>query len=284
MIGAHTVLAVTGSTGRLGSRVARGLSQLGVDQRLVVRDAARAPALPGSHIATADYGDDAAVRTALTGAQTVFMVSAAETADRVRQHLSFIDAAVDAGVQRIVYVSFFGASPTATFTLARDHWATEEHLRSVGIAHTILRDNIYSDFTPHFIGTDGNIRGPAGDGRVALVAQADIAEVAIAVLTSGGAYDGRTLNLTGPAALTMHEIASILSDHLGRVVSYIPETLEEAYASRAVYGAPPWQVDAWVSTYTAIAVGELAEVSKDIPQVTGHPARSVEQALAAADQ
>ena len=284
MIAAQTALAVTGSTGRLGSRVARGLSQLGVDQRLVVRDPAKAPALPGTHIATAEYGDGAAVRTALTGARTVFMVSAAETADRVRQHLTFIDAAVDAGVQRIVYVSFFGASPTATFTLARDHWATEEHLRSVGIAHTILRDNIYADFTPHFLGTDGNIRGPAGDGRVAVVAQADIAEVAITVLTSDGAYDGRTLNLTGPAALTMGEIASTLSDHLGRTVSYIPETIEQAYASRASYGAPDWQVEGWVSTYLAIAVGELAAVTDDIPQVTGHPAMSLKEVLAVADQ
>jgi NAD(P)H dehydrogenase (quinone) len=282
MIAARTALAVTGSTGRLGSRVARGLSQLGVDQRLVVRYPAKAPALPGTHIATAGYGDRAAVRTALTGAHTVFMVSAAETADRVQQHLTFIDAAVDAGVQRIVYVSFFGASPTATFTLARHHWATEEHLRSVGITHTILRDNIYADFTPYFLGTDGNIRGPAGDGRVAVVAQADIAEVAIAVLTSDGAYDGRTLDLTGPAALTMREIASILSDHLGRTVSYIPETIEEAYASRTSYGAPEWQVDGWVSTYLAIAAGELAAVTADIPEVTGHPAMSLKQALAAA--
>ena len=283
MIATQTTLAVTGSTGRLGSQVARGLSQLGVDHRLVVRDPAKAPSLPGTYIETADYGDGAAVRTALSGAHTVFMVSAAETAERVQQHLSFIDAAVDVGVQRIVYVSFLGASPTATFTLARDHWATEEHLRSVGVAHTILRDNIYADFTPHFIGTDGNIRGPAGDGRVALVAQADIAEVAIAVLISDGAYDGRTLNLTGPTALTMNEIVGILSDHLGQTVSYVPETIEEAYASRAVYGAPPWQVDAWVSTYTAIAVGELSEVSEDIPEVTGHPATSLEQALAGAD-
>lgn len=282
MITARTALAVTGSTGRLGSRVARGLSQLGVDQRLVVRDPAKAPALPGTHIATAGYGDRAAARTALTGAHTVFMVSAAETADRVQQHLTFIDAAVDAGVARIVYVSFFGASPTATFTLARHHWATEEHLRSVGITHTILRDNIYADFTPHFLGTDGNIRGPAGDGRVAVVAQADIAEVAIAVLTSDGAYDGRTLDLTGPAALTMGEIASILSDHLGRTVSYIPETIEEAYASRTSYGAPQWQVEGWVSTYLAIAAGELAAVIEDIPEVTGHPAMSLKQALAAA--
>lgn len=283
MIAAQTALAVTGSTGRLGSRVAGGLSQLGVDQRLVVRDPAKAPALPGTHIATADYGDPTAVRTALTGAHTVFMVSAAETSDRVQQHITFIDAAVEAGVRRIVYVSFFGASPTATFTLARDHWATEEHLRSVGVAHTILRDNIYADFTPHFLGTDGNIRGPADDGRVALVAQADIAEVAIAVLTSDGSYDGRTLNLTGPAALTMREIARILSDHLGRTVSFIPETIEEAYASRASYGAPDWQVEGWVSTYLAIAVGELAAITEDIPEVTGHPARSLQEVLAAAD-
>ena len=131
-----------------------------------------------------------------------------EIPDRVRQHVAFIDAAVDAGVERLVYVSFFGASSTATFTLARDHWATEEHLRSVGVAHTILRDNIYADFTPHLIGTDGNIRGPARRA-VAVVAQADIAEVAVAVLTSDGAYDGRTLNLTGPEAVTMYEIADI---------------------------------------------------------------------------
>ena len=280
----QTRLAVTGSTGRLGGRVARRLSELGVDHRLVVRDPARTPALPGTHIATCDYGDDAAARTALSGAETVFMVSAAETPDRVRQHLTFIDAAVAAGVQRIVYVSFFGASATAIFTLARDHWATEEHLRSVGVAHTILRDNIYADFTPHFIGTDGNIRGPAGDGRVAVVAQADIADVAVAVLTSDGAYDGRTLHLTGPSALTMDEIASILSDHLGRAICYVPETIEEAYASRAVYGAPPWQVDAWVSTYSAIAAGELATVTEDIPQVTGHPATSLQQVLGAVNE
>jgi NAD(P)H dehydrogenase (quinone) len=66
-------------------------------------------------------------------------------------------------------------------------------------------------------------------------------------------------------------------------VSYIPETIEEAYASRAVYDAPKWQLDAWVSTYTAIAAGELAGISGDIPEVTGHPATSLREVLAAAE-
>jgi len=279
MIAAQTPLAVTGSTGRVGGLVARRLSELGVDHRLLVRDPARAPALPGTHIAAADYGDAAAVRTALSGAHTVFMVSGAETPNRVQQHVTFIDAAIDAGVQRIVYLSFFGASPTATFTLARDHWATEEHLRSTGVAHTILRDNLYADFAPALVSADGNIRGPAADGRAAVVAQADVADVAVVVLGSDDAYGGQTLNLTGPTALTMYEIASALSDHLGRTVAYVPETIEEAYASRAVYGAPKWQVDAWVSTYTAIAAGELEGVSEDIQDVTGHPATPLEQVI-----
>jgi NAD(P)H dehydrogenase (quinone) len=279
MMVTETPFAVTGSTGRVGGLVARRLSEIGVDHRLVVRNPARAPALPGTHIVAADYDDAAACRAALSGAHTVFMVSAAETPDRVQQHLTFIDSAVAVGVQRIVYLSFFGASSAATFTLARDHWATEEHLRSAGIAHTILRDNIYADFAPHLIGSDGSIRGPAGDGRAAMVAQVDIADVVVVVLTSDGAYDGRTLNLTGPAALTMYEVARTLSDHLGRPVSYIPETIAEAYASRAVYGAAKWQVDAWVSTYTAIAAGELAAVSEDIADVTGHPATPLEEVI-----
>jgi hypothetical protein len=65
-------------------------------------------------------------------------------------------------------------------------------------------------------------------------------------------------------------------------VTYHPETVEEAYASRASYGAPDWQVDAWVSTYTAIAAGEMAGVSSAVPELTGHPARTLEQVLRSA--
>jgi uncharacterized protein YbjT (DUF2867 family) len=129
------------------------------------------------------------------------------------------------------------------------------------------------------IGEDGAIRGPADDGRVAAVAQDDIAEAATAVLLSPAAHAGRTYELTGPQALTLAEAADILTTALGREVRFVDETLEEAYASRASYGAPPWQVDAWVTTYTAIAAGELAAVSGHVEQLTGHPATSLAQLL-----
>jgi NAD(P)H dehydrogenase (quinone) len=273
------MIVVSGSTGRLGGRVARRLAGAGVPQRLLVRDAARAPRLPGADVVTADYGDATALRPALAGASTVLMVSASESVDRVDRHRGFADAAAAAGVRHLVYTSFLNAAPNATFTLARDHWATEEHIRGLALPFTFLRDGLYADFLPMMAGEDGVIRGPAGDGRVSVVAQDDIADAAVAVLRDPGAHTGATYDLTGPAALTFAEMAAILTEVTGRPVRFENETLEQAYASRAGYGAPDWQVDAWVSTYTAAAAGELDTVSSDLERLTGRPARSLADLL-----
>jgi uncharacterized protein YbjT (DUF2867 family) len=275
-----TPIVTTGATGNLGGRIARRLAGAGLAQRLLVRDPARAPRLPGAGVAVAEYADFDAVRRALAGAATVLMVSAAESPDRVDRHRAFVDAAVDAGVGHLVYTSFVGAGPDAVFTLARDHGATERHIRDSGLAYTFLRDNLYADFLPFLVGGDGVLRGPAGDGRAALVAQDDIADAAAAVLRDPAPHAGRTYDLTGPEALTFAEVAAALTAATGRPVRYVPETLAQAYASRASYGAPDWQVEAWVSTYTAVAAGELAGVSPDVERLTGHPATPLAELLA----
>src|SRR6266516_3941778 len=128
-----STLAVTGSTGNVGGRVARLLSTADVPQRLVVRDPARAPALAGASVVQASYQDGEAARRALDGVETLFMISGAEAPNRVDQHRTFIDAAVAAGVARIVYLSFYRAAPDCVFTLGRDHWATEQHILGTGL-------------------------------------------------------------------------------------------------------------------------------------------------------
>jgi uncharacterized protein YbjT (DUF2867 family) len=275
----NTPLGITGSTGRLGGRVARRLADAGVAQRLLVRDPSRAPQLAGASAVPGSYGDRGAVTAALGGLRTVLMVSASESPDRMAQHRAFIDAAAAAGVRQVVYISFYGAAPDCTFTLGRDHFATEEYLRASGMSFTFLRDNLYADFFPAMVGDDGVIRGPAAQGRVAAVAQDDIADAAAAVLLGPEAHAGATYSLTGPEALTLAEVAAVLTETQGRPVAYHPETVPEAYASRAVYAAPDWQVDAWVSTYTAIAAGELAGVTGDIEKLAGHPATSLADLL-----
>lgn len=273
------MIGVTGATGQLGGRIARRLAASGVPQRLVVRDPARAPELPGAEVAQAAYGEHAALLNALDGVDTLLLLSATESADRVSLHKATVDAAVAAGVRRIVYTSFAGASPSATFTFARDHWHTEEHVRGTGVDFTFLRDNLYLDFVPGFVGEDGVIRGPAGDGRVAAVSRDDVAEVAAAVLVSER-HSGMTYDLTGPSAFSLSEAATMLTEAKGKPVRYEPETLDEAYRSRESYGAPAWEVAGWVTSYAAIASGELSGVSSAVEDITGHPPVSLADYLA----
>ncbi len=126
---------------------------------------------------------------------------------------------------------------------------------------TILRDNFYLDVLPLFADAAGVIRGPAGDGRVAAVARADVADVAVEVLRDPGAHVGATYTLTGPEALTLAEVAERAGVATGRRLRFEDETPPEAYASRrAAYpDAADWQLDAWVSTYQAIADGSCAD-------------------------
>jgi NAD(P)H dehydrogenase (quinone) len=270
------MIALTGSTGQLGSRIAQLLADAGVPQRLLVRDASRAPSLPGATVAVAAYGEHSALFDALDGIDTLMLLSATESADRVSLHKATVDAAVAAGVKRIVYTSFVGAAPDATFTFARDHWHTEQHIRSTGVDFTFLRDNLYLDFIPGFVGEDGTIRGPGGDGRVAAVARHDVAASAFCVLTSAG-HSGATYDLTGPAAFTLAEAAVVLSAAWDRPVRYEPETLDEAYRSRESYGAPAWEVAGWVTSYAAIASGELSHVSTAVADLTGRPPLGLNQ-------
>ena len=274
-----TIIALTGSTGAVGGTAAHLLADAGVAVRLLVRDPTRAPHLSGADVRQATYGETGCVE-ALEGVDTVFMVSAHESADRQDRHRAFVDAAVAAGVRQIVYLSFVGASATSGFTLGRDHGATEQHIRASGLDWTFVRDNFYAEIIPEFADADGVIRGPAGHGRVAAVSQRDAGAVVAHVLQDPRDHVGRTYDLTGPEALTLAEAATIISRITGRPHRFVDETLEEARASRAHFGAPDWQVDAWVSTYTAIRDGELQHVSGDVDRLLGRPATSFDEAIA----
>jgi len=96
---------------------------------------------------------------ALKGIDVLLMVSARENPERVKEHKEFLDAAKLAGVQHIVYTSFYGADEKATFTLSRDHAQTEAYIKELGFTYTFLRDNFYLDFLIDMALENGEIRG-----------------------------------------------------------------------------------------------------------------------------
>ncbi|MEB7504156.1 SDR family oxidoreductase [Arthrobacter koreensis] len=262
-------LAVTGATGALGGMVAQLLADQGIPLRLLARHTARVPQQPDTPTFAVSYADREHAERALRGTQTLFMVSAAENPYRAQDQRTFVDAAVEAGVTHIVYTSFMGAAENDVFTLGRDHWDTEQYIKERGLSYTFLRDAFYQDILPTFVGRDGVIRGPAADGKFAPVARTDVARSAARILADPAPHTNRTYTLTGPQALSMAEVAEILSRVTGENITYHAESLDEAVESRLAAGATQWQAVAWATSYAAIATGEQATVSDDVAELTG---------------
>ena len=249
------------------------------------------------------------MRRALTGVRVLFLVSARDrfgvnhlcvqnhlpipSYDRVQQHRAAVDAAVAAGVQHIVYLSIINAAADATFILARDHFYTEQHIRASGLPFTFLRTSLYTDNVPQYVSVDNVIRAPTGDGRVAWVTRDDIADVAVAVMTSPG-HAGCTYEVTGPEALSMAETAERLSAFAKKTIVYQAQTPEEARARRTTsrlekfdaerrnitgHGLDEYEVEVFVTHFLQIAKGDMSRVSATVPILTGHPAQSLGEYL-----
>ena len=269
------MIGITGVTGKLGSYVADLVDQQGIASIHLARSPERVKVYASAELRKMVYANTPEVVEALKGIDVLLMVSARENPERVEKHKSFLDAAKLAGVQHIVYTSFYRADEKATFTLSRDHAQTEAYIKELGFTYTFLRDNFYLDFLIDIALENGEIRGPAGRGRVSAVARKDTSRVAAEILLHAKEWENQTLNLTGPEDLSMEEIVALLSKETGKTIAYVDESVEEAYESRKKWPAQTWEYDAWVSTYTAIKAGEQAGVSADVEKVLGHPASSL---------
>lgn len=273
------LIALTGSTGAVGSLVAQRLADLGANLRLIMRDPAKAPAIDGVDVATAsDYLATDELAAALKGADTLLLISARESPNRLEQHYSAIDAAVAAGIQRVVYTSFCGAAPDAAFTFARDHFATEKAIEASGMDYVFQRQNLYLDYLPFLADKNGIIRGPASDGRFVPVARTDVADVAVRLLTDDS-RDGETFNISGRERVSMRHVAARLTALTGKSVEYVQESVEAAYESRAIFNAPDWEVAGWVTTYEAVAAGELDLETESVKNLTGHEPQNLDEFL-----
>ena len=273
------MIGITGVTGKLGSYVTDLVDKKGIASVHLARSPERAKVYASAEIRKIVYANTPEVVEALKGIDTLLMVSARENPERVKEHKEFLDATKLAGVQHIVYTSFYGADEKATFTLSRDHAQTEAYIKELGFTYTFLRDNFYLDFLIDMALENGEIRGPAGSGLVSAVARKDTSRVAAEILLNPKEWENQALNLTGQEDLSMEEIVALLSKETGKDITYLDESVEEAYESRKKWPAQTWEYDAWVSTYTAIKAGEQAGVSTDVEKVLGRPTMSLEEVL-----
>lgn len=279
------MIIVTGATGALnGATVDHLLNRVPGDEIVVaVRDPARAQRFAdrGVGVRRCDYADPASLPRAFEGADQLLLVSSSDPkADAVTLHRAAIDAAVAAGVGRILYTSHQGAALDSPFKPARDHAATEQLLASCGIAWTSLRNGFYAHSLTWMLGPwreTGVITVPA-DGPVSWTARDEAAEAAAAILLSNGAYDGPT-TLTASAAPTFEEVAAIASSLAGRTVKCVVMDEQEWIAARVAVGQPELLARFMLGMYQAARGGFFAGVDPLLAKLLGHEPRTVRELL-----
>ncbi|WP_314147033.1 SDR family oxidoreductase [uncultured Leifsonia sp.] len=281
-------IVVTGATGHLGRLTVDALLERGVpaaDIRAAGRSAERLAPLAARGVQTAviDFEKPETLDAAFAGADAVLLVSGSEVGKRVGQHRNAIDAAVRAGVGRLVYTS----APRATDTdlvLAPEHAETERLLAASGLPVTVLRNNWY---TENYVGqldtaaATGELVGSAGEGRVASASRKDYAEAAAAVLVGSG-HEGAVYELSGDDAWTFAELAGTIGGILGREVAYRSVSPEEHTRILTDAGLDEGTAGFVVALDGNIRDGALAEATTTLAELIGRPTTPLAQGLAEA--
>lgn len=267
---------VAGATGNTGRPLVEELYRRGASVRAMVRRPD--DVVPGNpEKVVADFDDVDSIRAALRGARRAYLVTpSSERAEE--QQRNFVDAAREAGVERLVLLSQLGARADSPVRFLRYHAAVEEHVRDSGIEFTFLRPNLY--FQGLFavaaaIIEQGVLPAPIGDAAVSAVDVRDIAAVAAAALTQD-AYGQATYTITGRRAITHAAMADAIANATGRDVRFLDTALDE-FAAALGGVLPAWQVEGLLEDYAHYRRGEAGEITHVIEEITGRPAIAFEQ-------
>ena len=261
------MIVVTTPTGTIGSAVAESLRADRAPLRLVARDPSRLPDRLREHadVIAGSHADPAVLEAALTGADALFvLVPPNFNAADVREHyLGFarpIAAAVRAhGVSRLVAVSSLGRGYTGPAGLLSAAWAMDEALESSGAAYRSLQPPFFMENLLHQLALIRDqqrfVLAADPDAPLAAVATADIARTAARLLADPTWTGQQGLPVREPIDHTPREMAQIISDALGRPVTYQQATTADYRAQYASFGASPAVIDAMVEMARAQAAG-----------------------------
>lgn len=240
------MILITGASGHLGGLIIENLLKTVPASQIaaMVRNAEKAGDLKarGVDVRIGDYHNPASMEAAFKGVDKLLLISSSDFNERLQQHKNAVDAAKKAGVKHIFYtgVAMRDINTSPLKTLLEDHFQTEDYIRESGFTYTFIRNTLYFEVTPMFMGEqvlDNGVYFPAGDGKIAFAARADLAE-ATALLLTGEGVENKTFKLTGAEAVSFADIARELSALSGKEVAYISPDPKEFEATLKQFGLP----------------------------------------------
>ena len=278
-------IVVAGATGQLGRPVVEQLLARGIAPDEVVaagRSTETLARLGELGVRTAVFDYDAPDPSVFEAGDTFLLTSGPVPGNRVQQHRNALEAAVKAGVARVVYTSAPHADDT-TLVLAPEHAGTEALIEAGGVPYTIVRNNWYTENYAQTVAQaarTGEIVGSAGSGRVASATRADYAAAIAAVLATDGHHNA-VYELTGDTAWDFDEFAATLSTVLGREVTYRSVSPAEHLAVLTGAGLDEATAGFVVALDGNIREGTLADATSDLSRLAGRPSTRLAEALRA---
>lgn len=272
------MIAVIGATGNTGRAVVRELRALGEVPLCVVRNAGKARDVLGADakIAVAEVTDRAALQTALQGIKRVFVVTG-HNPQAGEQQINILEAAKSAGVEFFVKVSGGRAvvGPDVESVVGRGHHAVEEAMKKSGLAWVILRPGLFMQNTlaqAPLIKSEGKmVLAYAKDLPVAFIDVRDTGAIGARIMLDPGRHAGTTYDFTG-VTNTFEDFAKVFSEVLGKTVTYIPASLEQAEQAMKGRGMPDWLVAHMLAMARAGAQGAFSnENTRPIREIVGRP-------------
>jgi uncharacterized protein YbjT (DUF2867 family) len=244
-------ILVSGAAGQSGTLIVQALAAQQKQVRALVRNAAKAQQLidiPGVKVTTGDMAERETLKAALEGVERAILISSAN--DRmVETQYTFIDACKQAGVQHVIKFSGeesqHGYDPQR-FRFTREHEQIEDYLENSGLQWTHLRPSQFMQVylrEAAAIRQTGELRLPLESIRMSPVDLRDVAKIGAALLAKGG-HQGESLRVTGPEALSMADIAGIISNSTGKTIRYVPVSWNERKAALSSAGLPAYFMDA----------------------------------------
>lgn len=280
------MIVIFGATGTIGGEVLRQLADQRAPVRAVVRSPERADALPvAAPTVVADLAEPSTLGTALEGAERVFLATPASP-QQVELESALVDAMAAAPSRphlvKLAALGYDAVPAEQAIALAGNHRRTVEHVRASGVPHTVLAPSGFmSNLLRGAAGlrAEGVLRASSGDGGVSWVDPADIAAVAVHVLTSTG-HDGASYDVTGPEVLDQEAVARELSVVAGRPVRYVDLTPEEYRAGLDAAGLPSWLASALTELEQTYRAHRAEVVTDEVRKATGRDATPLREFLA----
>lgn len=270
------MILVTGASGNLGKAVVENLLQKIPANQITgfVRDKSKAEYLTaqGVTVVEGEYDNIESLDRAMVGVEKVLLISGMSM-DRLTQHKNVIDAAKRAGVRQIAYtsVSLQDVENSPIRSLMGSHFQTEDYLKQSGVPFTILRNSLYFEVIPMYIGEQAQETGifyPAGTGQAPFVSRHELAEAAAIVLTNEQHFN-QIYELTNSELYSFGDIAQLLSSLSGKTIPYVDADPEAFENQLKQLNLPDFIVHISSSFAKSIKNGDYAKTYADLEKLLG---------------